>query len=146
MSRQKGNKTERGAKRLYERAGFHPVDRVGSTDGGRRMTDAFGFVDIIAIGGERVHFAQVKTNTGKGIREFAEWAYYTLPDYVIADFLIRHDGAPGGNPPPSWRLQRPHTTDAGVTYRTVVDERKDDTRAKGASVVEFLRQEMKDHA
>jgi len=138
--RKKGNLTEREAVEIYEQAGLHPVDRVGSTAGGRRMTDAFGHVDIIALGEDHVRFVQAKTNTGIGVRDFVEWAAATLPDFIVADFLVRHDGEPKGpaSIPPRWRVQKPYVTDE-VSYRTVVDERKDGVPTDGAGVVQWLQ-------
>lgn len=137
-NRAKGNRTEREAVELYKRAGYYPVDRVGATGGGRRMTDAFGHVDIIAIGDGHLRFVQAKTNTGSGVRDYFEWAVEVLPDYIEPDFIIRHDGA--GGRPVRWRLQRAYVTDE-VSYRTVVDERKDGVPAGGEAIVEWLQEE-----
>lgn len=144
--REKGNKSEREAQDIYERAGFDMVDRVGSTAGGRRMTDAFGHVDIIAMWpGRRIRFAQVKTNTGGGVGEFVQWAAAFLPPkHAAGDFLIRHDGHGGPNAQDAmWRLQRPFRKGDDVTYRTLVDERKDGVPADGAGVVEWLEKEVR---
>lgn len=141
-TRAKGNKAERGARDIYEAAGFD-IDRVGSTTGGRRMTDAFGEVDIIALHpARRIRFAQVKTAGGSGVRAFMEWAHEALPDdHATADYLVRHGGT-NQHDPPKWRLQRVHVTDEGrVTYRTVVDERKEGTPADGAGVTEWIRED-----
>lgn len=139
MSRRKGNKAERDACAIYSSAGYTP-DRVGSTTGGYRMTDAFGQVDVIAFHPNRkVRLAQVKTAGGSGIRSFVEWAHKTLPtEHAIADYLLRHGGT-NQHDPPKWRLQQVHVDSESVTYRTVVDERKDGTPADGEGVTEYLR-------
>jgi len=143
-TRRKGNKAERGAVSIYSAVGY-TVDRVGSTEGGYRMTDAFGQVDIVALHPDRrVRFAQVKTKGG-GVRAFVEWAHATLPEeHAVGDFLARHPGT-NQHDPPKWRLQQVHLDGDRVTYRTVVDERKDGTPADGEGVVAYLRGKT-DHA
>lgn len=137
-TRAKGNKAERGARDIYEALGYD-VDRVGSTAGGHRMTDAFGEVDIIALHPERrIRFAQVKTEGG-GVRAFVEWAHAALPEeHAVGDFLARHAGT-NQHDPPKWRLQQVHVDGERVTYRTVVDERKEGVPAEGQGVRAFIR-------
>lgn len=144
-SRQKGNSAERGARDIYEAAGFS-IDRVGSTAGGYRMTDAFGQVDIVALHPDRrVRVVQVKSNGASGVREFVEWAAATLPDaHATADYLVRHDGT-NQHDPAKWRLLRRHDDGDRVTYRTVVDERKDGTPADGEGVLAWLRGENREN-
>lgn len=136
--RAKGNKAEREAVDLYNQAGFRAC-RISETAGGYSFSDAFGLYDIIAmIPGRRIRFAQVKSNTGSGVREFVEQSDMILPaEHAVAENLIRHDGA--GGRPVAWRLQQSHGE--GGSYRTVIDERKDDVPASGEAVVAFLRGE-----
>lgn len=137
-TRRKGNKAERDARDIYEAAGY-TVDRVGSTSGGHRMTDAFDHVDVIALHPDRrVRFAQVKSNQASGVRAFVEWADATLPgEHAVAEYLVRHDGA--GARSAAWRVMQPYRDGERVTYRTVVDERKDGVDAGGAVVTDYLR-------
>jgi Holliday junction resolvase len=127
MSREKGARREREACELYEAAGYRTERSVKSNAYDTR-SDWFNLFDIMAIEpGGHIRFAQVKSNTASGVRDWMEQAERLAPPDVALDFLVCHDRE-------GWRLLKPHEE---ARYVTVVDERKGD-EPMGGHLVEYL--------
>lgn len=124
MSKQKGDKNERRARETYEDAGFEVENPNYSRYGN---TDYYGLFDFMAIRGDRLVFAQVKTNSAQGVRGWMEDASELVPDGVELHFLVYHDYQ-------GFRLMMPN---GPPSYKTVVDERKSSCNW-GEELLEFL--------
>jgi Holliday junction resolvase len=131
MSREKGARREREACELYEAAGYRTERSVKSNAYDTR-SDWFNLFDIMAIWpGGHLRFAQVKSNTASGVREWMEQAEGLAPPTVKLDFLVCHDRE-------GWRLMQPH--DGDQKYVTMVDERTEDG-AMGEFLTQYLEAE-----
>jgi Holliday junction resolvase len=129
MSRQKGARREREACELYEAAGYRTERSVKSNAYDTR-SDWFNLFDIMAIWpGGHLRFAQVKSNTASGVREWMEQAEGLAPPTVKLDFLVCHDRE-------GWRLLKPAIEH---TYTTVVDERDYTDGEMGDYVAAYLQ-------
>jgi Holliday junction resolvase len=128
MSREKGERREREACELYENAGYRTERSVKSNRFDTR-SDWFNLFDIMAVApGEQLRFAQVKSNTATGVREWMTDVTRFAPPTVTLDFLVCHDRE-------GWRLIQPHFGDQ--KYVTVVDERAEDGEM-GESLTQHL--------
>jgi len=123
--KQKGDRRERQAVELYERAGYK-VERCHGVRWGR--TDWYGHFDLMAVRPDRFRFIQVKSNAASGINEINQWAEMWAPDAIQYDMLVCHDRE-------GWRLIR--CWPEGDTYTTVVDERDMDCQM-GDGVADHL--------
>lgn len=137
-NREKGKRTEREAASLYEDAGYRTFRPQESKFG---ETDMFGLFDVLAILPRRfedivanpVRLVQVKSNTASGIHEWVEETQEFLQPGVTAEYLVKTDRE-------GWRLMKPvNVTDTGWTYRTEVDERKQDVNI-GEGVRAYLEE------
>ncbi len=126
MSKQKGNRRERQARELYERAGYECQAFRGTA---YRETDGFGLYDFVAVRDDsRVAFVQVKSNSTEGaLGEFFQRSTAALPrEHAVSQFLVCHDYQ-------GWRLAEP----AEHGYEWVYDGRDADG-AMGEGLVEVL--------
>lgn len=132
MSRSKGAKAEREYESAYQQAGFKTERSVGQRWG---RTDWFGLFDVMCVHPDHpVRFAQVKSNQAAGIHDCFETAERLLPDaHADVEYAVRHDRE-------GWRLMRPYYDGDRLTYRTVLDERKQDCNM-GEGLAAFLRDE-----
>lgn len=123
-SRDKGNRRERQAVAIYERAGFD-VERA--TAGGFQSPDYFDLFDFMAAKPDApIHFVQVKSNVAAGIETWAaEAAAFARPG-VTVEMVVCHDRE-------GWRLLTP-VADGTVTP---VDEREQEC-AMGDGLAKWL--------
>jgi len=127
----KGDRREREAVELYQRAGFATY-RPATVQYGEN--DVFGLFDLLAVSPSHpsVHAVQVKSNRAAGIRA---WARHTALWRRLGwrtFYLVPVDGD-------GWRLLECQTSDGeGPHAYTVMDEREFDC-AMGEGVVEWLR-------
>jgi Holliday junction resolvase len=127
-ARSKGNRRERQAVEIYERAGY-----LVETPNYQRYenTDYWNLFDLMATRRDQlVTFAQVKANRAVGIRSFADdcAAWFDL-DRVDIAMLVCHDRE-------GWRLLKPAIEH---TYTTVVDERDYTDGEMGDYVAAYLQ-------
>lgn len=138
MTRKKGQRNEKAAADLYEKAGYETY-RPPRARGG--PTDILGEFDLLAVrpGEGPMRFVQVKTNGATGKEDFAERTIgYSFP-FTVVELLVRYDGKPGPHTPgPRWRLLQPFA-DPSQRMETVLDEREDDVPDSGEGLVEFLQ-------
>jgi Holliday junction resolvase len=129
LSAAKGDRRERQAVEIYERAGYE-VERA--TGGGSHSPDFFDLYDLIAIGGdEGVDLVQVKANGARGIESFCQETVHHASHRGVAPMMLVCYDREG------WRLVIPAGRDS---HATAVDEREMDC-AMGEGVVEYLRGE-----
>ena len=123
--KRKGNRRERQAAELYERAGYETYRPQESKYG---ETDIFGLFDVLAIGPapEPTHLLQVKSNRATGITAWGEAALAYARDGVRVRMLVCHDRA-------GWRIIDP----VPGGHRVVLDERERDYQM-GDGVVPYL--------
>lgn len=125
MSNRKGNRRERQAAELYERAGYETYRPQESKYG---ETDIYGLFDILAVGWapEPTHLVQVKANRAAGIEDWSEAALAHAAEGVRVRMLVCHDRE-------GWRVLDP----VPGGYQVVCDEREQDC-AMGEGLAAFL--------
>lgn len=134
----KGQKNERRAAKLYERAGYETF-RPPRARGG--PTDIFELFDILAMRTPQgpARLVQIKSNRAEGIRGWSEEALRYHLESIEVEMLVRYDGEPGPHTPgPRWRLIQPRI-DAPNRYETLVDERETGGR-DGDGIVKYLNE------
>ena len=126
MTRRKGNRRERQAEQMYQRAGYKTEICRGLRWG---RTDWFGLFDVMAIKeGHKVRFAQVKSNQVSDVNGWiAKARRFCDPKHVALDYLVCHDYK-------GWRFIQ----ESADGYETVFDERNEDCDM-GEGLTEFLR-------
>lgn len=131
MSKQKGDKRERQARRLLQRGGY-----LVETPNYQKYSniDFFNMFDLMATRSDRpLRLIQVKSNKAAGIRAYANQAaaWFDL-DHTDVELWICHDRQ-------GWRVLdvRERADGAGATYTTILDER-DHACNMGEAVVEWL--------
>lgn len=113
-TRSKGNKRERQAREIYERAGF-VVEKASPERYGR--SDWYSHWDGMAVRSDAIHMFQVKSTNAEGIYGAAEWAAENAPSCMECEYAVYHANE-------GWRLLRIIPEDE--SYTCVYDERKDD--------------------
>lgn len=132
MGRQKGNKRERQARELLERA-----DYLVETPNYQKYSnkDFWNLFDLMATRPDQpIRFVQVKSNRAEGVRSFAdEVATWFDLDRVDVQMWVCLDRE-------GWRVLdvRERRDGSGGTYTTVLDERDFD-RNMGEAVVDWLQ-------
>lgn len=112
MGRAKGNRRERGARGIYESAGYEVRKAFDQRYG---PTDFFGHFDFMAIRSDSFRLVQVKSSSASGIVALASWARWHVPPWIDCEYAVYHDGE-------GWRLVQ--VSDSG--HETVYDERDDE--------------------
>lgn len=124
----KGDRRERQARKLYEKAGYTVQPFYGRPYG---ETDGFGLFDLVALRGQEPPiFIQVKSNRARGVTDWSTKACEVLPEYhAIAEMVVCYDGE-------GWRLIQA----TNGAYRTVYDGRKHD-HSMGIGLTDYLSEE-----